>query len=133
MAGDAAQSVGADVTFADVPVAIDAGVVDRARIVEVNGANVLDAYRLVHALNQRVQTVLFADVVTCCEGVRGVEADSERNLRAHLHEQREMFETVADAIALSGCVFKQDSQRATVRSEEHTSELQSRLHLVCRL
>src|SRR5687768_17867747 len=32
-----------------------------------------------------------------------------------------------------GVVFVADSQRAQRRSEEHTSELQSRLHLVCRL
>src|SRR5687768_17629916 len=37
------------------------------------------------------------------------------------------------ASASSGCSFPSAHPRAARRSEEHTSELQSRLHLVCRL
>src|SRR2546429_7241588 len=45
---------------------------------------------------------------------------------------------LALAAGLAGCAVgpnyvKPDSQVAPQRSEEHTSELQSRLHLVCRL
>src|SRR2546429_1777741 len=36
-------------------------------------------------------------------------------------------------IGLAGTVQKRTGIRTRVRSEEHTSELQSRLHLVCRL
>src|SRR2546429_6445995 len=35
--------------------------------------------------------------------------------------------------ALAGEIGHQQHQAAVIRSEEHTSELQSRLHLVCRL
>src|SRR5712675_3764312 len=43
-----------------------------------------------------------------------------------------------DALPISPCFSANDcarcwSRAATARSEEHTSELQSRLHLVCRL
>ena len=48
--------------------------------------------------------------------MRCVEADPERDLRAHLHEQREMLETVADVIALSGAVFSSRSERAKLQS-----------------
>src|SRR2546422_6751306 len=42
--------------------------------------------------------------------------------------------TLADHLtACDGCTTYLDQLRQTVRSEEHTSELQSRLHLVCRL
>src|SRR5256884_2772646 len=34
---------------------------------------------------------------------------------------------------MPACLFLQTSRAAVLRSEEHTSELQSRLHLVCRL
>src|SRR2546422_3301505 len=35
---------------------------------------------------------------------------------------------------LKGCIIKmEDGRHHTLRSEEHTSELQSRLHLVCRI
>src|SRR5438309_6237592 len=40
--------------------------------------------------------------------------------------------TVA-AVALAACTQPRDVARATARSEEHTSELQSQFHLVCRL
>src|SRR2546422_4286132 len=41
---------------------------------------------------------------------------------------------VANALAAALAVIAQQRQRVPVeRSEEHTSELQSRLHLVCRL
>src|SRR2546422_2316470 len=43
------------------------------------------------------------------------------------------FERSADNRALPGRLGAGDSGSATTRSEEHTSELQSRLHLVCRL
>ena len=110
MTGDAAQRFGADVPLADVPVSIDAGVVNRARVVEVNGTDVLDSHRLLHTLNQRVETVFFADVMACCERVGRVEANAERDLRTQLHNQREMFEAMTDAVALSGSVLQEDAK-----------------------
>src|SRR2546422_8448691 len=40
---------------------------------------------------------------------------------------------VEDAIAECKCAIEIDPEFGNPRSEEHTSELQSRLHLVCRL
>src|SRR2546422_7742211 len=61
--------------------------------------------------------------------------------RLAVEDQRQRGQPVADAGArraeaagrlVDSAVGRAD-QRAPVRSEEHTSELQSRLHLVCRL
>ena len=75
---DTPQGVSADVTFADVPVAIDARIILRARVVEVNCPNTLNAHRLLHALNQRLKPVSLANVITRCKRVRRVEANTER-------------------------------------------------------
>src|SRR2546422_6430419 len=48
---------------------------------------------------------------------------SRRFVETRVHEH---LERVPDTGELSGCI-------GNARSEEHTSELQSRLHLVCRL
>src|SRR2546429_929856 len=40
---------------------------------------------------------------------------------------------VSDLIQTASCEFLHCSDNESCRSEEHTSELQSRLHLVCRL
>src|SRR5688500_15590393 len=115
MTGNATQCLGADVPFADVPVTIDAGVVNGPRVVEMNGADILHFHRLLHALNESVESVFFANVVACCERVRRVETNAERDLRAQLHDQREMFEAVTDTVALSGSVFQQDAKRAELQ------------------
>src|SRR2546429_5311153 len=47
-------------------------------------------------------------------------------------EGRPQFRRPADALAL-GPAQVEHRQQVVLRSEEHTSELQSRLHLVCRL
>ena len=109
--GDAAQCVSADVAFADVPVTIDAGVVSGARVVEVDGAHVSDLHCLLHSLQQRVQAVFLTDVVAGRERVCCVEANADRKLRAESHDHVEMFEAMADAVALSGSVLEQDTQR----------------------
>src|SRR3989449_8082745 len=62
----------------------------------------------------------FERIVPC--GIAGVEMTSvERELGAGSREQELWDETVAAVV------------QGFERSEEHTSELQSRLHLVCRL
>src|SRR5687768_18055490 len=62
------------------------------------------------------------------------QADEERRLTAA--ETLDVFDDLADVLALQ-CVRPslQGISRVVhvARSEEHTSELQSRLHLVCRL
>src|SRR2546422_3984732 len=57
------------------------------------------------------------------------------DLRARAHPRRGIPEPARDVLrhdCLRGRAHRQPSG-ARVRSEEHTSELQSRLHLVCRL
>ena len=120
---DTAQGFGADVTLADVPVAIDAGVVNGARVVEVNGADVLDSHGLLHPLNQRSETIFLADVMTGSKGVRRVEANAERDFRTQLHDQGEMFEAVADAVALPGGVFQQDAQAYETQTDFNPLQL----------
>src|SRR6185503_4875881 len=72
---------------------------------------------------ERVQTIFFANVVACRERVRRVETNAERDLRAQLHDQREMFETVSDTIPLSGRIFKQDAKRTELQT--FASDLQT--------
>src|SRR5689334_10867188 len=110
MTSDATQCFGADVAFADVPVTIDARVVDSARIVEVNGAHVLSLHCLLHSLKQRFESVFFTNVVSGRERVCSVETDGERKLRANAHDRFQMFETMTDAVALSGSVLQKDLQ-----------------------
>src|SRR5687768_17813927 len=50
--------------------------------------------------------------------------------RSHLAQRREQGRRLGDLLAPSPM---QSLDRGRARSEEHTSELQSRLHLVCRL
>jgi hypothetical protein len=102
---DTPECVRADVAFADVPVTIDTGVVNRARVVEMNCPDVLHAHCLLHALKQRLETVSFANVVPGRERVRRVHADGERQLRTRVHDLTQMFEAMADAIALSRSVL----------------------------
>src|SRR5687768_17902167 len=58
----------------------------------------------------------------------------ETSLRCHWHVPDTHFlETWGDARGHDGTVSIIQPLIAPLRSEEHTSELQSRLHLVCRL
>src|SRR5258706_13987565 len=45
-----------------------------------------------------------------------IAADSQRQLRASFHDRAEMFETMADAFALSGGVLEQDLQLAKTQT-----------------
>src|SRR2546422_3798271 len=47
----------------------------------------------------------------------------------------ELYNHGNQSLDLSGCILSDDplTNKFVLRSEEHTSELQSRLHLVCRL
>src|SRR2546429_5677698 len=65
---------------------------------------------------------------------RGAVADEAREVvwitcRAGLHQQV----ALAAQAGLHQMVMHSSGHQQRVRSEEHTSELQSRLHLVCRL
>src|SRR5690625_6562950 len=61
----------------------------------------------------------------------------EQRFEAPLRFQRKHFySTILLRHCVPGCIFSRDvsaSVSAPARSEEHTSELQSRGHLVCRL
>src|SRR5215216_6533473 len=116
MAGDATEGVGADVTFTDVPVTIDARVVSSARIVEVDGSDVLCLYCLLHSLQQRFEAVFLADVITGRERVGSVETNAERKLRADAYDFLEVLEAVTDAVALPGRVLQKNAQRAKLQS-----------------
>src|SRR5687768_17634189 len=72
--------------------------------------------RLVGALTARAPEL---------RGVEVVHLHTEGDAPYTRPEHRESFTT--------NCLFIGANVRAAVRSEEHTSELQSRLHLVCRL
>src|SRR2546422_6376684 len=53
-------------------------------------------------------------------------------LQEEIHREHNFVEMVGSSLALLAALRKVD-QVDFARSEEHTSELQSRLHLVCRL
>ena len=101
VASDAAEGVGADVTFADVPVTIDARIISGTRVVEVDGANVLCLYWLLHSFQQRFEAVFHADVIPRGDSVCGVETNSKWKLRTEAQEVLKMLEAVSDALALS--------------------------------
>src|SRR5438105_8208578 len=69
----------------------------------------------------------------CCDGTGFV-----KNHLSYILESLETF-CISKKDSLSGCPAKTDSNRSRrgkshcARSEEHTSELQSRVDLVCRL
>src|SRR2546422_6738789 len=57
----------------------------------------------------------------------------EAGVRERAAVEQGVVQGVADAITLDADAAGRVRLRIGVRSEEHTSELQSRLHLVCRL
>src|SRR6185369_9510584 len=116
MTSDAAECLGADVAFADVPVTIDARVVSSARIVEVNGAHVFSLHCLLHSLKQRLQSVFLANVISGGECVCRVETNCERKLWANAHDRFKVFETMTDAVALSRSVFQKDFQLSELQT-----------------
>src|SRR6185369_13887582 len=116
MTSDATQRFGSDVALADVPVAIDARVVDGARIVEMNGAHVFSLHCLLHSLKQRLQSVFLAKVISGGECVCRVETNCERKLWANAHDRFKVFETMTDAVALCRIVFQKDFQLSELRT-----------------
>jgi hypothetical protein len=116
MASDTSQGVCANVSLADVPMAIDAGVVWDTGVVEVNGANVFSLHCFLDALNESLKTVFFTNVVARGESVCGVKADAERELWTDAHDRFEVLETMTDAVALSGSVFEQDAELPELQS-----------------
>src|SRR4028118_2361412 len=97
---DACEGFRADVSEADVPVAIHARVVVGLRIVEVDGADVLCADVSFERVEGRAGSVFVAEVVPGGEGVRGVEADAERERGTGGDNVSEVLEAVADARSL---------------------------------
>src|SRR2546421_1846959 len=74
--------------------------------------------------------------VALAEGAAGLSRFSVRLFRPVLPMLAQTAEDAADAVSRLGRAaleFKLDGARVQLRSEEHTSELQSRSDLVCRL
>jgi hypothetical protein len=108
--GDAAQGFEADVAEAEVPVAVDARIIRGARVVEVDGAHVLDTDVVVERFESGREAVLFAEVVAGGEGVGRVEADAEAESRTLGDNLAQVLEAVADALALPGGVLQKDAE-----------------------
>jgi hypothetical protein len=102
--------------FSDVPVPVDARVVRRARIVEVNRVDILSLHSLLYSLNQRFQAVFFANIIAGGKRVRSVETNTHRDLWTDTHDLLEMLETMSDAVALPGSVFQEDFEFAKLQS-----------------
>src|ERR1041385_4767944 len=66
--------------------------------------------------------------------INGVEQKNERVVlsRSQVAELDELFREKGACQLVHDPEYKPDRARAGTRSEEHTSELQSRLHIVCR-
>src|SRR2546429_6084474 len=54
-------------------------------------------------------------------------------LSVHTHDLASAEDALSNALVSALNHWPQDGVHGKIRSEEHTSELQSRLHLVCRL
>jgi len=112
MLREAPQSISANVTFADVPVPIDARIVRRFGIVEVDRVHVPESNGLLDNRERRLQTLFFTNIVTGRERMRGVDANAQGQLLGSVHDGPQVFEAMTDAFALAGGVFKQNLQLA---------------------
>lgn len=124
MLGHTTQGFDADVALADVPVSIDARIVRRARVVEMNGANVLCPDRSFNPAHQRLQTVVLANVVASGESMGSIKADPQRKLWAKIHNLAQMLEAMPDTLALARRVLQQNSQLA--QTQTTTCDLNAR-------
>src|SRR6185295_19315401 len=82
----------------------------------MNRTDILQADSFLDDRDGRLQAVGLANVVTRGEGMRRVHAHAERELRTSLHDRAQMFEAMADALALTGSVLKQDLQLAKAQT-----------------
>src|SRR5436853_2987175 len=91
--------------------------------------------------SERIQE-LFAAAIEHPAGEREayvIDSVADLELRAELlslvkaHEGRGSLDSIAEHLASSASTEHVERLRAALRSEEHTSELQSLRHLVCRL
>src|SRR5690625_6573098 len=74
---------------------------------------------------QKIQVLMKKKFIKCIMNIV--------NLLIRLYHTVYLRLTVVKKKACSECLFKHQSKELLHRSEEHTSELQSRGHLVCRL
>src|SRR5688500_5845057 len=112
MARDASHRFDADVSFADVPMAIDTRIVRSTRIVEVDRPHVFQANSSIHLLNQRVQSVFFPNVISGSERMRRIKTDSECKRGTAIHYLAQMFEAMSDTFTLPCRVLQKNSKRA---------------------
>lgn len=111
MTRDSPQRRAPDVAFADVPVAIHAGIVRRARIVEMDCPHLLQTDKTIDRLQGGLQSVCFANVVTGGEGMRRINAHAELKFGTGIHDCAQMFEAVPDTFTLTRGVLQQNAQR----------------------
>src|SRR5687768_17958038 len=64
---------------------------------------------------------------------RGSQRQRSRLIRIRSRVLESTFSSASSALSPAYCGWVGSSPSSVSRSEEHTSELQSRLHLVCRL
>src|SRR6267154_3653373 len=72
MAGNAPQSIGSNMSLADVPVAVDTRIVSRSRVVEVDSADAAGADSSLYDLHRRFESFFFADIVSGRKSVRRI-------------------------------------------------------------
>src|SRR2546422_8434159 len=70
---------------------------------------------------------------TLLRSKRGLDGNRVRLDEVHLHQRQELSVELARVVVPSLEEQMSEPRHRARRSEEHTSELQSRLHLVCRL
>src|SRR5882672_9224958 len=114
MPGHAAQGVAADVSFADVPVAIDSRIVRGPRVVEVNCAYFAGTNCVFEFVDQGFQTIFLTKVVAGGERVRGVKANAQRKLGTGIHDYAQMLEAMANTFSLSRRIFQKNPQLSQV-------------------
>src|SRR6266567_3485809 len=82
----------------------------------MNCLNVLRAHRPAKGLDGCLQTILFANIISGGEGMRGVKTNTKREFGAGINDLAQMFKAMADAFTLPGRIFQQDPQRAKSQS-----------------
>src|SRR6266496_2506015 len=99
-----------------MPVPIDARIVGRARIVEMNRADISQTNGPANAFNRRFQSIFFTNVVARRERMRRVNTHTQRKVRTFVHDCAQMLEAVPNALALSGSVFKQHAKLSELKT-----------------
>ena len=110
---DSGEGVRADLAVADGLVAVAVGPQGRLGVVGVDQAYVIHSEALMHFVNGFAQSRFCGHVVTRCEAMRGVNAESERNVAPGLHglpQVVEFLEAASQRRSASRGVLEQQAQ-----------------------